>query len=380
MFFASLHTKTESKMNRIWCALLALLAGGCSPKKTTPAPPRLTVPVAAVVSDSLPRRMQFIGYLASNFDAVIQPRINGYLLTKQFENGMPVKRGALLFTIDPSEFSNKMLAAEAALQSARAQAIEARNNYTRAVPLAAMDAISRAELDQYTAQHEAAEASVRSAEQTLRNARLDVSYTRILSPIDGIVAGSSAHEGDYVGPGTQFDVLTTISNIDTLSVDLAIPMAQYLRYAGDRPTIYDNEGLLSDIELTLADGTRYAEAGFYKFTRKDVSSSTGTIVLVVGFPNPNQSLKPGQFARVATTVGGRSKRLLVPIEAVSQVQGVNSVWVVRPDSSVTFRRVELGEIYHSMWEITSGLQGDEEVVLQGRQKLREGAKIIPQRM
>lgn len=366
-------------MNRIWLAACVLFAGSCASKKGTPTPPSLQIPVTEVVSDSLPREMEFIGYLASNFDAVIQPRVNGFLRTKEFENGMPVRRGAVLYTIDPAEFSNTMLAAEAALQSARAQAIEARNNYERAVPLAAMDAISRSELDQYTAQHEAAEASVRSAEQTLRNARLNVGYTRILSPIDGIAAGSAAHIGDYVGPATQFSVLTTISNIDTLSVDLAIPMARYLRYAGDRPTIYDNEGLLSDIRLTLADGTHYPLAGFYKYTRKDISSSTGTIVLVVGFPNPSQSLKPGQFARVTAAVGGRTERLLVPIEAVSQVQGVNSVWVMQPDSTVAFRRVELGDTYGSLWAIESGLERGEWVVLQGRQKLHNGAKIIPQK-
>lgn len=357
--------------------LLLLLSAGCKQTAKEVTTPPLQLPVVAVTGDSIAREMQFIGYLASNFDAVIQPRVNGYLLTKQFDNGMPVKRGDLLFTIDPSQFSNSMLAADAQLQSARAQAIEARNNYDRAVPLAAMNAISRAELDQYTAQHEAAEASVRAAEQSLRNARLDVGYTRIISPIDGIVAGSSAHIGDYVGPSTQFNVLTTISNIDTLSVDLAIPMAQYLRYAGDRPTIYDNEGLLSAIRLTLSDGTRYPLEGFYKYTRKDVSASTGTIVLVVGFPNPDQSLKPGQFARVTARIGTPRRQLLIPIEAVSQVQGVNSVWVVGADSTVTFRRVELGDTYGAMWLINAGLQPDERVVLQGRQKLHNGMKIIP---
>lgn len=356
-----------------------LLAAGCTKKKSAEQPPVLQIPVAEVVQDSLPRRMRFIGYLASNFDAVIQPRVNGFLVSKQFENGMPVKRGAVLFTLDPSQFSNTMLAAEAQLQSARAQAIEARNNYERAIPLAAMNAISRAELDQYTAQHEAAEASVRSAEQTLRNARLDVGYTRILSPIDGIAAGSAAHIGDYVGPATQFSVLTTISNVDTLSMDLAIPMAQYLRYAGNRPTIYENEGLLSEIRLTLADGTPYPLEGFYKYTRKDISSTTGTIVLVVGFANPDQSLKSGQFARVEATIGGRAERLLVPIEAVSQVQNVNSVWVVQPDSTVHFRRVALGETYGSLWAVEAGVQPHEMVVIAGRQKLHEGAKIIPVR-
>ena len=264
--------------------------------------PPLQVETARAVTDSIPNRMSFIGYLSSNFDAVIQPRINGFLLSKRFSNGMPVKRGQLLFTIDPDQLSTTMLAAEAALQSAKAQALEARNNYERAVPLAKINAISQAQLDQYTAQYKAAEASVRSAEQTLSSARMNVGYTELRSPIDGIIEHTAAHVGDYVGPGTQFSVLTSISNIDTLTVDVAIPMAEYLRAAGGRGSIYDNEGLLSDIRLTLADGTRYPYGGLYDYTRKDVSSSTGTLVLVVMFPNPDRSLKPGQFARVSANV------------------------------------------------------------------------------
>ena len=127
---------------------------------------------------------------------------------------------------------------------------------------------------------------------------MNVGYTELRSPIDGIISNTSAHVGDYVGPGTQFGVLTTISNIDTLTVDVAIPMAQYLRAAGPRTSIFDNAGLLTDIRLMLADGTVYPYKGLYDYTRKDVSSTTGTLVLVVMFPNPDRSLKPGQFARV----------------------------------------------------------------------------------
>ena len=249
--------------------------------------------MAQAAVDSVPNRMSFIGYLASNFDAVIQPRVNGYLSSKQYGNGMPVRRGQLLFTIDPDQLSTSMLAAEAELESARAQALEARNNYDRAVPLARIDAISQSQLDQYTAQWKAAEASVRSAEQSLRNARMNVGYTELRSPIDGIIEHTAAHVGDYVGPGTQFSVLTTVSNIDTLTVDVAIPMSQYLRYAGDRTSIYDNEGLLSDIRLVLADGSRYPLEGIYDYTRKDVSSTTGTLVVVVMFPQSRRGAETG---------------------------------------------------------------------------------------
>ena len=376
MFFAR-KRETVCNMMRFFLPLLLLLLTGCKPRNEAPTPPQLQLPVAEVERDSVARKMHFISYLQSNFDAVIQPRVNGFLQSKRFDNGMPVRRGAVLFTIDRSRFTNTMLAAEAALQSARAQAVEARNNYERAIPLAAMNAISRAELDQYTAQHKAAEASVRSALQQLRNARLDVSYTEITSPIDGIASGSAAHIGDYVGPGTEFSVLTTISNIDTVSVDLAIPMGLYLRYAGLRPTIYDNEGLLDEIRLTLADGSPYPIEGFYKYTRKDISSATGTLLLVVGFPNPDESLKPGQFARVEATIGAPQPRLLVPIEAVSQVQGVDAVWVAAPDSTAHYRRVTTGEIYGKRWAIEAGVEAGERVILAGRQKLRDGVKFIP---
>ena len=344
-------------MDRLFPAacLFAALLTGCAQHTPKQAAPPLRVGVAEAAVDSVPNRMSFIGYLASNFDAVIQPRVNGYLSSKQYGNGMPVRRGQLLFTIDPDQLSTSMLAAEAELESARAQALEARNNYDRAVPLAHIDAISQSQLDQYTAQWKAAEASVRSAEQSLRNARMNVGYTELRSPIDGIIEHTAAHVGDYVGPGTQFSVLTTVSNIDTLTVDVAIPMSQYLRYAGDRTSIYDNEGLLSDIRLVLADGSRYPLGGIYDYTRKDVSSITGTLVVVVMFPNPDETLK-----------------------AVSQTQDIASVWVVEADSTVHYRRVTPGDTYGAMWCIDEGLNRGERVVVAGQQKLHDGAKVIPE--
>ena len=215
-------------------------------------------------------------------------------------------------------------------------------------------------------------------ERALRNARMNVGYTELRSPIDGIIEHTAAHVGDYVGPGTQFSVLTTVSNIDTLTVDVAIPMSQYLRYAGDRTSIYDNEGLLSDIRLVLADGSRYPLGGIYDYTRKDVSSTTGTLVVVVMFPNPDETLKPGQFARVEASVGPVRPRVVVPQQAVSQTQDIASVWVVEADSTVHYRRVTPGDTYGAMWCIDEGLDRGERVVVAGQQKLHDGAKVIPE--
>lgn len=367
-------------MNRFFLPICILTIGlaGCRKHKAKPEQmPPLRVEVTQASLDSVPNRMSFIGTLSSNFDAVIQPRVNGYLISKQYENGMPVRRGQLLFTLDPAQLSTTRLAAQAALESARAQLSEAKNNYERAVPLARINAISQVQLDQYTAQYKAAQATVRSTEQTLRAAELDVGYTELRSPIDGIIEHTAAHVGDYVGPGTQFNVLTTVSNIDTMTVDVAIPMREYLRFGGTRESIYDNEGLLSDIRLTLADGTPYPYEGLYDYTRKDVSNTTGTIVVVVMFPNPEQSLKPGQFARVAANLGPVRACVTVPQQSVGQTQNIDAVWVVGPDSTVSYRRVTPGETYGERWCIEEGLSPGEWVVVSGQQKLRGGSRIIP---
>lgn len=380
MFFVPKKGKQKAMRIQIVTLLGALLLiSSCKSDKKSAENSPLAVPVVTVEEVEMAQHMEFIGYLQSNFDAVIQPRINGFLLSKHFDSGKPVRRGALLYRIDPTQLSTAMYAAEASLQSARAEAIEARNNYERAVPLAAMNAISQAQLDQYTAQYRASEASVRSAEESLRNARLNVSYTEIRSPINGIAGSSKAHIGDFVGPGTEFNVLTTLSNTDTLSFDVALAMNDYLRLTNNRTEIYNNEGLLSAITLTLDDGHRYPLEGFYSHTRKDISSSTGTLLLVVKFANPEGELKAGQFARVGCDIGARRPALLLPARAVSQAQGVNSVWVVRPDSTVHYRSIELGAQRDSMWVVRSGLQPSERVVLAGRQKLHEGMKIHPQK-
>lgn len=356
---------------------IGLFAVGC--RESTPKQPELLqVKVFRAEVDTLPERMSFIGVLSSNFDAVIQPRVNGYLLSSNFKAGKPVRRGKVLFTIDPVQFSTTLLAAKAALESAKAQLAEAQNNYERAVPLARIDAISQAQLDQYTAQYKASRAAVQSAEQSLRSAQLEVGYTELRAPIDGIVAHSTAHVGDYVGPGTQFEVLTTVSSTDTLIVDLAIPMNRYLQLAPLGMSLYDNEGLLSEIYLTQADGVQYPYEGHYAYTRKDISTSTGTLVFVVKFPNPDNLLKPGQFARIKAAIGRAKPRILVPQQCVSQVQGVNSVWVMAADSTVSYRRVVLGDTFDEMWCIEEGLMPKEQVVVSGQMKLRNGMKIIPQ--
>lgn len=355
-------------------AVLLLSVGGCHPQPSGHTMPILQVESTIAISDTLAREMEFISMLESNFSTVIQPRVNAYLLSKEYRDGMPVRRGQLLFRLDASQLNTTRLAAEAALSSARVQLLEARNNYNRALPLARIEAISQSELDQYTASLASAEAALRSAEEQLRSARLNVGYTRIVAPIDGIASSSKAHAGDYVGPGTQFEVLATLSNNDSLTATLSIPMREYLNLAVDSVS-YDNRNLLHQIRLQQADGEPYPYAGTYNYTLKDVAAGEGVIRLSVLFPNPDGALKAGQFARIKAEVGPRKAMVLIPQRAVTELQGEAAVWVIGQDSVVEYRPVKLGPTRDTLWMVSEGLQGGERVATSGQLKLHHGERV-----
>ena len=365
-------------------AVTALLAASISAtscrrhNKSEPEAAPLRVEVATATSDSIIMRYSFTTHLRSNYDAVIQPRVDGYLERIAYRSGMPVRRGDLLFTIESNLLNTSLLAVQAALSSAEAEALEAKNNYDRAIPLARLNAISDSQLDQYTAAYNSSVASVRSARQQVTSARLQVSYATIYSPIDGIVAASKAHEGDYVGPSTQFSALTTVSNIDSLKADLSIPTSLYLEKAGNR-SAYENRDLLSDISLTLADGSIYPYKGIYDYTAQQISTSSGTVTLVVKFPNPDYRLKGGEYGRVEVGLGQRERVVLVPQMAIEQVQGIESVWVVKPDNTVEQRTIQTGETVGRNWIVKSGISEGETVVLTGKDKLHSGTRITPQK-
>ena len=206
---------------------------------------------------------------------------------------------------------------------------------------------------------------------------MEESYTKIYAPIDGIISSSAAHIGDYVGAGTEFSTLTTIQNIDTVAIDLALPMSEYLTLSGRNEFSYENKALLSNITLSLADDSIYPLQGFYKYTRQSITGALGTIVIVVGFQNPEYALKDGQFARVKARIGNPRQQIIVPQQAVSQEQNITSVWVICPDSTAEFRKVKLGDIYGSYWIIDEGVSSGEVVALTGSQKLKNGMKVKP---
>ena len=362
----------------IFLFFTALITAGCSHKTNKKTSmPNLEIEVARVTSDSILMRYEFVTHLTSGYDAIIQPRVSGYLKRSYIKAGEPVKRGDLLFVIDADLLNTTLRAAQSNLLSAQAKESEARNNYERALPLASQGAISESQMDEYKTSYVSAQQAVKSAREQFENARLQVGYARIYAPINGIVAYSQAHEGDYVGVGTQYPTLTTISNMDTLKAEISIPTSLYLRYATSGRATYDNRNLLSDVRLFLDNGQEYKYKGVYDYTQQNISPTAGTISLFVDFPNPESYLKVGEYARIQAGMGQKQLCVLVPQQAVVSSQGINYAWVITPDSTAQYRRVEVGEKYGSQWIIESGLQQDEMVALTGVQKLRNGEKVTP---
>lgn len=361
------------------CLILMAIAfaTSCKPKEQKNKIPPLQVQVAESQAISLSETIWFATATEAQYNVTIEPRVSSYLQGIRYNSGEPVSMGDTIFEIDPSQLNTTYYAAQAAFESAQASLVEAENNYNRAIPLAQIDAISKTSLDEYTANFAAAKANVKSSEEALKSAELNLSYAVINAPISGLIAESPASLGDLVGPDTKYTSLTTISYIDTLVLPLAVPTVKYLKQTSDRQSSYDNRDLLSQITLILADSSEYDHKAIYDYTKKDISGGNSTVVIYVKVANPNAKLKPNMFTRVRANIGAAESRVMVPQRAVTQLQGVNSVWVIDSDSSAHFRVVTLGGTYGDDWHITSGLNAGERVATSAQLKLHEGAKVAP---
>lgn len=361
--------------------LLSLLLLSCgSPKSKEPSAPTPRVEVARAEGERVMMPMRFQTLLYSNYDATIQPRVSGYLLTKEFSKGLPVEKGQVLFTLDAAPIRLSVLSNRAALASAETALAEAENNYRRAVPLARIDAISKSALDKYEAAYASAEAQVELARSQLEESLLQLDYTTITSPISGIIDDSGATVGDWVGVGTSYSVLATVSNIDEIGVHIQIPFAHYFEARGggeeDKTPSYDNSKLLGNIRLYLPDGSLYPHEGTYAYTKREAGDQTGTIIIVASFPNPRGLLKVGQSAIVTADVGSPEGVVMVPQQAVVQTLGKASVWVVDGQNKVSFRPVVVGEKFGTHWIVEEGLAAGEMVVTSGLQHLQSGMTVI----
>jgi membrane fusion protein (multidrug efflux system) len=374
---------------QVIASVILLGSLGCGKSQQPQARPP-EVAVARVEQRDVPISKEWVGTLDGMVNAQIKSQVTGYLLRRDYAEGSMVRKGQLLFEIDPRPFQAALDQTKAQLANAESQRAQAEANLVktqldvdRYTPLAKEQAISQQDLDNAIQANRAAQAQVRAAKAQIDAARaqveaaqLNLSFTRIVSLIDGIAGIAQAQIGDLVGPTT---VLTTVSTVDPIKVYFPVSEQEYLNYVKENPDAAKRAAQEKQItlELVLADGSLYPNKGNFSFADRQVDVKTGTLRVEGVFPNPGNILRPGQFARVRAITTTKKGALLVPQRAVTELQGSYQVAVVGIDNKVSIRPVKVGARVGTQWIIDEGLKPGEKVVAEGIQRVSAGMTVDP---
>jgi membrane fusion protein (multidrug efflux system) len=339
---------------------------------TLPPP---VVEVAEVIEKAIPVYQEYVATMDGLVNATILAQVQGYLIKQNYQEGSFVRKGTLLFEIDPRPFEASLDVAKAVLARHQAVLQTAQATLDRILPLAEARAVSQKDKDDAIGRVQAAEAEVLAARAEVRKAELDLGFTKITSPIDGIAGAAKAQIGDLVGP-PQVQVLTTVSTVNPIKVYVPISEREYLQ-AVERAKAKTETSAKVQFELVLTDGSAWPDKGTLAFADRQVDPETGTIRVAILFPNPENILRPGQYAKVRALLKTEKGALMVPQRAVGELQGIYQVAVVNADNTVKIRNVKVGERFEGFWIIQEGLKLGERIVAEGSQKVREGVKVSP---
>lgn len=356
---------------------LFLFCSACNKTEPAPPPPPPSVEVAEVVQRDVPIHQEWVGILDGMVNAQILAQVTGYLIKQHYQEGQLVKKGQLLYEIDPKVFQATLDGAKSNL--ARQQAIlkTARLELDRVERLLPERAVSVRDRDNAVGQEASAQAEVLAAQAAVDSAQLQLGFTKITSPIDGVAGISKAQIGNLVGPGSASSELTTVSKLDPIKAYIPLSEQEYLQFAREKQNVSQSADDMN-LALILADGSNYPHPGKFFFADRQVDVKTGTIQVAILFPNPGNLLRPGQYAKVRAVVKQKPNALLVPQRAVGEMQGRRLVAVVKPDNSVELRPVKVAETIGSEWIIAEGLKAGERVIAEGIQKVRPGTTVTPQ--
>ena len=379
-----LEKNNSMKRNFIVFVLLpvfALFNTGCK-EKTASEAPLPQVQVVEVIQQDIPVLEEFVGQTYGLFDIALQARVDGFLEGIYFDEGRMVKKGQLLYTIETDPYDAKVAVAQGQLAEANTQLVKAESDLVRIKPLAELNAVSMSDLDAAVAQRDAALAAVDAAEANLESANIELGFTKVYSPINGVIGKTEVFPGDYVGRGITNVVLNEVSRIDTILVNFHLPEEKYLeifRFISQRDPDDIRENAASrGLTLILSDGSVYPKEGKIRFVNRQVNATTGTILLQASFPNTNMILRPGQFAKVQGVIDYIQGGLLIPQRCVQEMQGNFNVFVVNENDEVEFRQIEVSSTYETRYMIvSSGLAPGERVVYEGLQMVKSGAKVNP---
>ncbi|MET0378048.1 MAG: efflux RND transporter periplasmic adaptor subunit [Spongiibacteraceae bacterium] len=342
-------------MTVVFCSLIA-----CSkaPEKAAAVP---AVVVVTPLQRDVPVYVDLVGEAQGEQDVEIRARVEGYLQTVNFSEGSFVKKGDLLYQIDPKPL-------QADLANVQARLTKANGDVERFQPLFAKQAVSRQELDNAVAARDAARAQVELAS-------LNLGYTTIRSPIDGIVGITQVKPGNLVGRG-ESTLLTTVSLIDPIVFRVGISEAEYFKVAKRGPRTADQPKV--DVQLELANGEPYPHKGTFVAVDRGVDAQTGTLLVKFAFANPDRLIRPGQYGRVRITAETLPAALLVPQRAIKEIQGIYQLAVVGAENKVALRTVKVGPRFGDLWVITEGIKPGEKIVAEGLQRVRDGSVVAPQ--
>ena len=350
-------------------AALGILAGCGSGKEVKPPPPPGVV-VTDVAQKDVPIYQEWVGTMNGNTNADIRPKVEGFLLKQLYEDGAYVKNGQPLFRLDSRQTQASVEQAQGHLERARAAYSQATTDVNRYTPLVAQKAVSQAELDKALSAQRAAQAEVDAAKASVDNAKLNLGWTTVSSPISGIAGIAKVGTGDLMTPTT---VMATVSNVNPIYVDFSITEQHYLRFVREKN--YQQAG--KKLQLILGDGTTFPQSGQVFVVNREIDSRTGTLQVRAEFPNPGNVLRPGQYARIRAVTELRKGAMVVPQRAVNELQGIYQVGVVSPENKVAIKAVKLGPQFGDLWVIDSGVQPGDKVVVDGLQRLRDGITVTP---
>ena len=363
----------------VWATLPLLLAGsGCKEKEKVVAPKPPEVEVVAVEQRDVPIYRDWVGTLEGDVNATISAQVSGYLISRNYDEGSVVTNGQVLFQIDPAPFRAALDKVKAQMDQAIAQRDKYALDVKRYRPLAATEAISKQELDDAIQNEKTAQAEVEADKAAVEQAQLNLNFTTIRSPLDGVAGLAKAQVGNLLGPSTG--QLTTVTKVEPMRAYFSISQQlmtrlQESRIAEGRDSVRSNGG--PELELILASGTVYPIKGRVRFANNQVDVKTGTITVVGEFTNPQMLLVPGMFVRVRALLDTEKNALLVPQRALTEMQGQYLVAVVGEDHKVSIRPVEAGEHIGQQWVIKGKVKAGDRVVAEGIQKVRDGSTVNP---
>ena len=357
--------------------ILVSLIPGCGSSDTSLAI-RPQIPVYVTKAENVPLYKEFVGQVYGYKDIAIRARREGCLEEIHFLEGSRIPKGKLLYTLESQPFEADEAAKMSGLAEAKTRLAKAESDLNRYRPLAAQNAVSQSDLDAAEANYDASVASVKAAEANLRASRIQLSYTKIYSPIPGIIGKTQAKVGDFVGKNPNPVILNVVSRIDTIIVQFFLSENQYLaiaRYLVGMKDIDDEGREKAKIQLILSDGSLYEHEGKVDFVDRGIDPTMGTILVQASFPNPQEIIRSGQYAKVKIEVLSGENSILVPQRCIMELQGQYQVYVVSDSGMVELRQVKVGPKSDNFWLIAEGLSADEQVVYEGLQKVRPGMLI-----